>query len=148
MLIIKKREKSEKAEPATFPVTIQGKEVTLTVRPYDQEEIAKILKKYTRYVVELHPKTKQPVRIPFRSPDDETKIGEDVIDYLLADFSGIGESETCPLEVTRENKLIVAVQEVGKNDDGEVIHVSDIIQEKAKELSAIVKREEKAVEKN
>lgn len=140
MLIIKKR---EKAEPATFTHLFRGEEITLTVRPFDADEVQKILKKHTRYVMAVHPETKQAVRIP---ESNNKAIGEDVIDYLLVDFSGIGSSQDQPLEVTRENKLIVA----GLKEDGPdgPVFLSEVIQKKAQELSEAVEVEAKEDAKN
>jgi hypothetical protein len=141
MLIIKKR---DKAEPATFPCNIQGKEVTLTVRPLDLDEIRKIVKKHTKYVVAVHPETKQAVRIP---EQDNQSVGKDVIDYLLVGFDGFGSSDGQPMEVTLENKLMVASLKVEEGEDGPV-YLSEIIQNKAKELSAAIEIEVKEQEKN
>lgn len=141
MLIIKKR---EKAEETTFTQDFRGNEITLTVRPFDTEEIQKITRKHTKYIVVVHPTTKQAVRV---AETDNSGIGKDIIDYLLVSFSGIGTSASTPLEVTRENKIIVASLALNANDE-EGGHLMDIIQRKSQELSEAVEIETAEQEKN
>jgi len=142
MLIIKKRDKSE---PATFTYPFREQEITLTVRPLD-DEIQKIIKKHTRYVMGVHPDTKEAVRI---AEVNNRGVGEDVIAHLLVDFSGLGLTPDEPLEVTRENKLLIAGLKVEEGENGgRPVYLSDIIQAKAKELAAVVEFEEKEQAKN
>lgn len=141
MLIIKKR---EKAEPATFSYNFRGNEITLTVRPLDADEMQKIVRKHTKYIIGVHPTTKQAVRIPEM---DNGVIGRDVIDHLLVSFSGIGTSVDSPLEVTRENKILVASLKLDESNEDSG-HLSDVIQQKAQELAEAVEIETAAQEKN
>lgn len=141
MLIIKKR---EKAEPATFSYNFRGNEITLTVRPLDADEMQKIVRKHTKYIIGVHPTTKQAVRIPEM---DNGVIGRDVIDHLLVSFSGIGTSVDSPLEVTRENKILVASLKLDESNEDRG-HLSDVIQQKAQELAEAVEIETAAQEKN
>lgn len=138
MLIIKKHEKSA---PATFTHVFRGKPITLTVRPLDKDEIRKIQKKHTSYEFAHSPKTGKLERVAIV---DEVGLGKDVMDHLLIGFGGFGMSQDKPLEVTRENKLLIVNLEP---DDGEP-PLHEIIQKKAQELAEIVKAEAEEDAKN
>ncbi len=138
MLVIKKKEKSD---PVTFTQPFRGHNITLTVRPYDKNEVRKLEKKHTTFVFGVNPRTKQLERVPIMNAEE---FGKDIIDYLVVDFSGVGLSPEQPLEVTRENKLLLLSLEAGEGEDS----LSDAVQRKARELSEVVEVEEKERTKN
>jgi len=142
MFIIKKRDKSA---PATFTIPFRGKEITLTVRPSDPDEIQKIIKKNTKYIMGIHPKSKQAVRI---GELDNTALGQDGMDYLLVGFTGFIGEDGKVLDVTRENKLLIANLETGEEKDGEPVKMADIIHQKSQELAKVEAVEEKEETKN
>jgi hypothetical protein len=137
MLIIKRKEKSE---PATFMHRFRGREIELTVAPYDSDEIRRLQKKHTTYVFGERPKSRQLERVPVV---DNEAFGRDLIDTLLVSFAGVGESADKPLEVTRENKLLLCGLEP---DPGEP-SLLEVIQERAKALAAAIDVEQKELEK-
>src|SRR5574337_232885 len=110
MLIIKQKEKSE---PVTVTHTLCGKTISLTVRPWDEDEIDALRKKNTIYEFAPHPATGMLQRVPV---PDYNALGEDLIDHLLVSFSGVGSAKDKPLEVTRENKLLLARLEPHKGE--------------------------------
>jgi len=138
MLIIKKREKSA---PATFTHAFRGSEITLTVRPLDSAEVQKLLKKHTTYVFGKAEKTSPLERVPVV---DNAEFGKDLIDHLLVGFTGFGMSADEPLEVTRENKLLIISLEPGTGE--EPLH--EVIQNKARELAELIAAEAKEETKN
>ena len=138
MLVIRKKEKSD---PVTFTQPFRGHDITLTVRPYDKDEIRKLEKKHTTFVFGVNPKTKQLERVPIVNAEE---FGKDIIDYLVVDFSGVGMSPEQPLEVTRENKLQLLSLEPDEGEDT----LSEVVQRKARELSEVIAVEEKERIKN
>jgi hypothetical protein len=138
MIIIKKHEKSD---PATFTHTFRGQEITLTVRPLDSAEVQKLLKKHTTYVFGKADKVSPLERVPVT---DSVALGKDLMDHLLVGFTGFGTDADTPLPVTRENKLLIVNLEPGEGE--KPLH--EVIQDKARELAAIVEAEEKEQAKN
>jgi hypothetical protein len=75
---------------------------------------------------------------------DNVAFGKDLMDHLLVGFTGFGLSADSPLEVTRENKLLIVNLEAGEGEPP----LHEVIQQKAQELAEIVEVEAKEETKN
>ena len=138
MLIIKQQPKKE---PITIKHKLKGAEISLTIRPYDEDEIAAIREKNTTYQFAKDPETQLLQRVKIV---DFKTLGEDVMDHLVVSFSGVGSAKDAPLEVTRENKLLLADIDPGKGEKA----ILEVMYETARSLSSVVKAEAEAEIKN
>lgn len=138
MLIIKEQPKKE---PITIKHVLRGAEISLTIRPWDEKEIAPIRKKHTTYTFAKDPDTLQMVRVPMINM---RALGEDVIDHLLVSFSGAGKTKDEPLEVTRENKLLLGSVEPLEGEE----KIGDVVFRISNKLAASIEAENEAEIKN
>ncbi len=117
MLIVK-----EGSEAVWCDRTIRGFEVRLMIRPRNEDFTDRCSKKHTKY--EFVKGVKVPV-------SDNRAFLEDLIDYYLVDFQGIGTAKDKPWPVDKKHKMKVAMMPV----IGEERPVFDFIMEKSLELS-------------
>lgn len=139
MLIVRKPD--ETSEGTWFDLRFRGETIRLKIRPLTGEVLERIRKKHRKITRERDPQTRQLVKV--ETFDDEA-ITADLADYVLEDFEGIGEAPDKPLEVTKENKLLV--MDI-PSLDGE-ISIADFVFEKARELAAVSTKEYEELEKN
>src|SRR5512139_2631510 len=83
----------------------RGAEIELEVNPANPEYFDRIRKKHTKYSFVKDPDTKQMVKIP---ETDNEAVANDMAEYLIKSFRGIGYTPDEPLDVTRDNKIMVA----------------------------------------
>lgn len=86
--------------------TYRGAKIRLKIRPADTDMTDALLVKHTTY---NHVKDPDNPRQMLKVTEVNGKaLFEDMADYYLEDFQGIGYGKNRPLEVNKKNKLIVA----------------------------------------
>lgn len=131
MLIVK-----ETSEGAWVTRKIRGVEIRLRIRPRNEDISEQITKRHTKTEFVKDPSTKQMVKT--KTTDNQNYL-EDMIDYYLEDFEGIGSAPDKPWPVDKRNKLRVAMLPVIEGEQP----VFDFIMEKSLELSFADSAEEK-----
>lgn len=79
--------------------------VSIKVRPLSGSVLKELRKSSSTVKMELNGRTRrrEPVEIL-----DEERLEENLIDYLIEDFKGIGDQAGNPLEVTESSKRLIA----------------------------------------
>lgn len=117
---------------------VRGQEIELKLRPFTAEIGDSIRKKHRRSEYVRDPQSRQMVK---NEVFDDEEIFEDMLDFIIEDFKGIGYSENEPLAVTKENKKKIALLPASQGEQP----LSDFIIEKAKEF-AVIQADEVAAE--
>lgn len=120
---------------------VRGTEIELKIRPFTNEDGERIRKKHKRPEYVRDNQTRQMVKIEIVADDE---VFEEMLDYIIEDFKGIGYSETEPLPVNKENKKKLALLPVGQGEQP----LSEYIIEKAREFAVIADEEVQAEIKN
>lgn len=117
---------------------VRGVEIELKLRPFTAEIGDSIRKKHRRVEYVRDPQSRQMVK---NEVIDDEAVFEDMLDFMIEDFKGIGYSESEPLAVTKENKKKIALLPASQGEQP----LSDFIIEKAKEF-AVIQADEIAAE--
>lgn len=120
----------------------RGKKIRLKIRPADTDRTDELLAKHTTY---NHVKDPDNPRQMLKVPEVNGKaLFEDMTDYYLEDFQGIGYEKNRPLEVSRKNKLLVANLSPLNNEQS----LWDFIKETANRLRTLSDEEAETQIKN
>lgn len=96
----------EEKEGVWVEHTYRGADIKLKIRPADTDKTDELLLKHTTH---KHVKDPDNPRQMLKVTEINSKaLFEDMADYYLEDFQGIGFAKDRPLEVNRKNKLLVA----------------------------------------
>ena len=95
----------EKKEGVWINHNYRGAEIRLKIRPADTDKTDELLAKHTTHQHIKDPDSRQMVKV---AEVNSKGLFEDMVDYYLEDFEGIGYAKDRPLEVNRKNKLLVA----------------------------------------
>ncbi len=128
-------------EPVRVPVMVRGTTIEITIRPWDEDEIDNLRAKNRRHDFALNTETQRMERVESQNIE---ALGEDILDHLIVDFSGVGSSKDKPWPVDRKHKLKLASIPVFKDE----IPLWKAIQEKAKDLATAIKIEKEVEIKN
>lgn len=122
--------------------TYRGANIRLKIRPADTEKTDELIAKHTKTEFVKDPDNpKQMLKV---TEVAGKALFEDMADYYLEDFHGIGYGKDRPLEVNRKNKLLVANLSPLNNEQS----LWDFIKETANRLRTIGEAEAEELEKN
>lgn len=117
-------------EPVKVVITYRGKDLTLMLRPYDNDAEAEWQKKATKVEALKDPDTGVLKRVEY--VDKVVEFGE-MADHVIASFSGIGNSKDRPWPVDKEHKVKLLSITRGPKDKK---HIVTLVADAAKALAA------------
>ena len=124
--------------------TYRGGEIELKLRINDPAKLDKIRKKYTTTELVKDDTTGKMVRITEIKQDTSSKLLQEMADYLIEDFKGVGWENGEPMANTSENKVILILL---PPLDGEQA-LFNFILDKASELQTLNEEEQEEQVKN
>ena len=124
-----------------FKHTVRGETIELKIRPLTMEVYNSLRRKYRTTRMERDPSTRKMVKVEEYNDD---LIAEDLTDYLLESFRGIGVDKETPLEVTSETKKMVMEIPPAEGEQS----IADFVYEKAREIAALTEGDLEDIEKN